>query len=280
MQKLCDLHTHSLFSDGTASPTELVNRAIDAGLGAIALTDHNTVAGLEEFETAAEGKEIEAIAGVEITTAFNGKELHVVGLGIQAEDREKETAFLSVMNQRKEESNRALVKRLREAGYDLCYDEIRAKQKGNVNRAVIAAALKEKGYVNEIQEAFEKLLREKHGYYVPPQMISSLEAIAFLRSLKVVPVLAHPLLSLTEEELVDFLQQAKPAGLVGMETIYVTYSPEEEAAAIRIAEEFGLLGGGGSDYHGDNKPDAKLGIGNGNLQIPLSFAHTLLEYKF
>ena len=280
MQQVCDLHTHSLFSDGTATPTELVERSIAAGLSAVALTDHNTVAGLEEFETAAKGKEIEAIAGVEITTTFKGKELHMVGLGIQAEDREKVTAFLSVMNQRKEESNRALVKRLGEAGYHLCYDEIRAKQQGNVNRAVIAAALKEKDYVSEIQEAFEKLLKEKHGYYVPPQMISSLEAIAFLRSLKIVPVLAHPLLSLTEEELVDFLQQAKPAGLVGMETIYVTYSSKEEAAAFRIAEEFDLLSSGGSDYHGDNKPDTKLGIGKGNLQIPLSFAHTLLEYKF
>ena len=280
MQQVCDLHTHSLFSDGTATPAEIVDQALAAGLWAVALTDHNTVTGLEDFEKAAKGKNIEAIAGVEITTKFKGKELHMVGLGIRPENRERVADFLSVINQRKEESNRALTQRLNEAGYHICYDEIRAKQQGNVNRAVIAAALKEKGYVSEIQEAFEKLLKEKHGYYVPPQMMSPLEVIEFLRSIHIVPILAHPLLSLTEEELVDFLQQAKPAGLVGMETIYVTYSPEEEAAAFRIAEEFDLLPSGGSDYHGGNKPDIQLGIGRGNLQIPLKFAKELLAYKF
>lgn len=279
MQKICDLHTHSLFSDGTASPTELLERAMAAGLSAVALTDHNTVAGLAEFEEAAKGKNIQAIAGIEITTEYNGNELHIVGLGVKPEDREAVTEFLSILNQRKEASNRALVQRLRAAGFDIDYEEIRSKQQGNINRAVIAGELKEKGYVSEIQEAFETLLNKEHGYYIPPEMIASLDAIAFLHSRQIVPVLAHPWLSISEEELLSFLPQAKAAGLVGMETIYVTHTSEEEAAATQLVKEFDLLPSGGSDYHGDNKPDTQLGTGKGNLQIPLDFAHALMKQK-
>lgn len=279
MSKVCDLHTHSYYSDGTDSPTQLVEKAVEMGLSAIALTDHDTVAGLPEFMGAALEAGILAIPGVEITTVYRDTELHIVGLFLDPEKLDQVRDFLSVMIQYKEESNRVLINRLNQIGYDLNYEEIREKHKGNVNRAVIAAVMLEKGYISSIKEAFDKLLDEKFGLYIPPKRFTSFEAIAYLKSVGAVPVLAHPFLNLNEEELIEFIPQAKSYGLAAMETRYSTYSPETSAAAQRIACEFGLLESGGSDYHGKNKPDIKLGIGRGSLIVPEQLEKQLEHYE-
>lgn len=279
MQKFCDLHTHSYFSDGTDSPTQILKNATALGLSAVALTDHNTVAGLPEFLKAAKGTEILAVPGVEISTGYNGKELHIVGLFIDLAVFERVTDFLSIINRRKEESNRKLIQNLNDVGYKLCYEEIEEQHRGNINRAVIAAEMLEKGYIREIKEAFKGLLSAKNGLYVPPERIPSFEAISFLKSINAVPVLAHPFLNLQEEELITFIQQAKPYGLAAMETQYSTYSPEITAAATEIANTYGLLASGGSDYHGTNKPDIELGIGRGSLAVSDRFVSRMQDYK-
>ena len=279
MNAYCDLHTHSRYSDGTAYPAQIVEEAVEAGLSAVALTDHNTVAGVPEFLERAKDTSVRAIAGVEISTGYLGKELHIVGLFLKAEDFDKITDFLSVINRRKEESNRNLIRRLNQAGYDLDYDRIRAENPGNVNRAVIAAAMLEKGYVSEIKEAFKGLLSKKSGYYVPPERISAFGAIEFLHSIHAVPVLAHPFLNLQEAELEVFLPRAKDCGLAAMETRYSTYSPETTAKAIKMACGHGILQSGGSDYHGNNKPDIRLGTGRGTLAVPYRFMEELEAYQ-
>ena len=279
MNAYCDLHTHSRYSDGTAYPAQIVEEAVEAGLSAVALTDHNTVAGVPEFLERAKDTSVRAIAGVEISTGYLGKELHIVGLFLKAEDFDKITDFLSVINRRKEESNRNLIRRLNQAGYDLDYDRIRAENPGNVNRAVIAAAMLEKGYVSEIKEAFKGLLSKKSGYYVPPERISAFGAIEFLHSIHAVPVLAHPFLNLQEAELEVFLPRAKDCGLAAMETRYSTYSPETTAKAIKMACGHGILQSGGSDYHGNNKPDIRLGTGRGTLAVPYRFMEELESYQ-
>ena len=279
MNAYCDLHTHSRYSDGTAYPAQIVEEAVEAGLSAVALTDHNTVAGVPEFLERAKDTSVRAIAGVEISTGYLGKELHIVGLFLKAEDFDKITDFLSVINRRKEESNRNLIRRLNQAGYDLDYDRIRAENPGNVNRAVIAAAMLEKGYVSEIKEAFKGLLSKKSGYYVPPERISAFGAIEFLHSIHAVPVLAHPFLNLQEAELEVFLPRAKDCGLAAMETRYSTYSPETTAKAIKMACDHGILQSGGSDYHGNNKPDIRLGTGRGTLAVPYRFMEELEAYQ-
>ena len=279
MNAYCDLHTHSRYSDGTAYPAQIVEEAVEAGLSAVALTDHNTVAGVPEFLERAKDTSVRAIAGVEISTGYLGKELHIVGLFLKAEDFDKITDFLSVINRRKEESNRNLIRRLNQAGYDLDYDRIRAENPGNVNRAVIAAAMLEKGYVSEIKEAFKGLLSKKSGYYVPPERISAFGAIEFLHSIHAVPVLAHPFLNLQEAELEVFLPRAKDCGLAAMETRYSTYSPETTAKAIKMACDHGILQSGGSDYHGNNKPDIRLGTGRGTLAVPYRFVEELEAYQ-
>lgn len=279
MQEYCDLHTHSCFSDGTDSPAKILEKAAGLGLSAVALTDHNTVDGLSDFLEAAKGRGILAIPGVEISAGYIRKELHMVGLFLNQNDFEQVTDFLSIINRRKEESNRRLIQNLNKAGYELCYEELKEQHQGNINRAVIAAAMLEKGYISEIKEVFKGLLSEENGLYIPPERISSFEAIAFLRSIGAVPVLAHPFLNLQKEELISFIQQAKPYGLAAMETQYSTYSPEMTAAATEIANAYGLLESGGSDYHGANKPDIELGIGRGSLSVPTRFVNCMQDYK-
>lgn len=278
MNRPCDLHTHSFFSDGTCSPGEIVDLAVKAGLSAVALTDHNTVAGLPAFLAAAAGKEILAIPGVEISTGYKGKELHIVGLFLERAHWDTVTDFLKIINIRKEENNENLIRTLCQAGYQLDYAKIRrAHPDGSVNRAVIAAALLEKGYVFSVKEAFQTLLSEKNGFYRPPERISVWEALDFLSSIHAVSVLAHPFLSLSEAELREFLPEAKKQGLIAMETVYSAYSEETQFLAERIAAEFALLPSGGSDFHGNNKPDISLGTGKGSLFVPADLVKQLQE---
>ncbi len=271
--KRCDLHTHSIFSDGSCTPAELMGRAVEAGLAAVALTDHNTVDGLPDLLAAARDQKIQAIAGVEISADYGETELHIVGLFLSPDCFDTVTAYLAPFLQRKEESNVQLVQALNLAGYDVDYGQIRCRHPdGTVNRATIAAALLEKGYVGSIREAFQGLLSKKAGFYRPPERPDALETIAFLRSLHAVPVLAHSFLNLkTEEALRKFLQEAIPRGLIAMETLYPAYSPETTALARKIAQDHGLKESGGSDFHGDTKPHIQLG----QPEVPLSFAAEL-----
>ena len=279
MRDCCDLHTHSTFSDGTFTPSQIVAEALRTNLRSVALTDHNTVAGLPEFLEAARGTSLAAIPGVEISTGYLGKEVHIVGLFLEQEKYEAIEDFLGVINRRKEESNRALVAALHTAGYELSYAEIRERHQGNVNRAVIAAELLRKGYIREMKEAFRGVLSAKNGLYIPPERIPALEAVRFLHSINAVPVLAHPFISLTEGELRAFLPEAKEHGLAAMETRYSTYSPEVTAAAHAIAQKFGLLESGGSDFHGENKSGIHLGSGTGDLVVPYGFVQKLSAWK-
>lgn len=283
MRDFCDLHTHSTFSDGTASPTEIIKNAIQLRLSAVALTDHNTIAGLPEFLSAAQNlnaqnnAQIEAIPGIEISTAHNNKELHIVGLFLQPKYFSTVTDFLASINRQKEESNRNLIHALDQAGYHLSYDEILEHHQGNINRAVIASELMKKGYIPTVKEAFKWLLTPAAGYYVPPKRLPSSEAISFLKSIHAVSILAHPFSDLTETELRAFLPEAKKAGLVAMETRYSNYTKDVTATATKIAKEYEIKESGGSDYHAKNKPDIYLGIGKGELKVPYSFVQNLKD---
>lgn len=270
MAVFCDLHNHSTFSDGTDTPAELVDIAEKAGLGAIALTDHNTVAGLPEFLAAAEGKNVRAIPGTEFSTDYKGTELHILGLFLRQEHYAPITDLLEDYRKRKEQSNLDLMDKLNAAGYAIDYEKIKSSTpKGQVNRALIAAELTRLGYTESVQDAFKKLLSPKRGFYTPPTRPSPFETIRFIKSLGAVAVLAHPFLNLQEKELREFLAEAVPCGLDAMETIYSTYDEKTAALAEQIAKEFGILSSGGSDYHGGNKPHIQMGIGQGDLQIPI-----------
>ena len=266
----CDLHTHSDHSDGTCTPAEVIRLAKEAGLRAVALCDHNTVSGLPEFLAAAE--DIEAVAGTEFSVDYEGTELHMLALYLKPEDYAAVTAKAEKFLLDKEQSNIDLCKALTGAGYPLDYEKIKAATTdGFVNRAVIAAEMVRLGYVESVQQGFKTLLSQKHGYYKPPVRPNVFEIIRFIKSIGAVAVLAHPFLNLSREELEVFLPMAVKAGLDGMEVLYSKYSPEETQAAFELAEKYGLLPSGGSDFHGQNKPDIAVGTGRGNLKIPCSW---------
>ena len=273
--KLCDLHTHSTCSDGTLTPTQLVKLALEKNLAAVALTDHNTVAGLPEFLEAARGTELEAVPGIEFSVDYGDIELHILGLFVKPEHYGPITERVEDMLRRKEQSNIDLVKNLEQAGIFLSYEDIKAATTtGQVNRALIAAEMLRKGYVGSIQEAFSKYLKQSHGYYNPPKRPDAFETIRFIRSLGAVAVWAHPFLNLkTEEAIREFLPEACKAGLQGMEVFYPKFDENQTALALQLVKEFGLQPSGGSDFHGENKPDIQLGSGKGSLFLPI----TLLE---
>ncbi len=255
----CDLHTHSVFSDGSQTPRQIVEAAARQGL-IVALTDHNSVSGLPEFLAAAEEFGVEAVPGIEFSTDYKGVDTHVVALFVRQEHYAVIRDFVAEGDRLKERSNRDLIGRLQKVGYDLNYAEIvSGTPDGRVNRANIAGELVKKGYVGSVKEAFATLLGEKHGFYVPPKRRGTLDTIAFIRSLGAVAVLAHPLLTFDEETLRQLLPAAVERGLQAMETHYSTYDEATTALACSLAEEYGLLCSGGSDFHGEAKPHIALG---------------------
>ena len=276
--KICDLHTHSVYSDGTWTPAQLLEEAQRMGLSAIALTDHNTVAGLPDFLKAAEGKTVEAVPGIEFSTDYGDKDVHILGLFIRPEHYAPITECLEEVQMRKDESNRALAEALTRAGYPLDYDAMKAATPdGQLNRAHFAAELTCLGFAESRQDAFSRLLKPEHGYYQPPKRMTSFEAIDLIKSLGAVAVWAHPYLTLKEEQVPVFLEEAVKHGLDAMETVYVTYDERTLQLAKETAASFGIKESGGSDFHGANKPDILLGRGKGSLQVPYDLLKALKE---
>lgn len=279
MNKLCDLHTHSVFSDGTFTPTQLIEKANEMGLSAVALCDHNTVDGLPEFLQAGANSKAEAVAGAEFSVDYNGTELHLLGLCIPERAFSQLSDLMVEVNARKEQSNLDLIASLNRDGYCIDAAAIAAKTpKGKFNRAHIAAELTEKGYTPSVKHAFDTLLSKDTGYYKEPKRLTVWDMIKIIRPVGAIPVLAHPFLNLTESELLAFLPLAKERGLVGMECFYSTYDSALTQTSIRIAEYLDLACSGGSDFHGERKPDIMLGTGRGDLAVPYNCLRQLKQH--
>ena len=274
--KLCDLHTHSVYSDGTYTPAQLLAAAEEQNLSALVLSDHNTADGLPDFLKVAEGSSVEAIPATEFSVGYNGTELHLLGLFLPVDSFPKITALMQEYHRRKEQSNIDLVAALNRAGYAIDYESIRsATPNQRCNRAHIAAELTKKGYTDSIKQAFSALLSPKAGFYKEPQFFTLWEMLDFIRQIGGVPVLAHPFLNLKADALAQLLPQAKARGLAGMECLYSLYSEETTRLSFDLARQFSLLPSGGSDFHGDNKPDIRIGVGKGNLAIPYDWVTAL-----
>lgn len=265
----CDLHTHSIFSDGTNTPEELIEMAEGLHLSAIALTDHNSVSGLPRFLAAAEGKALRAVPGVEFTTNYEALELHVLALFVREQHYSAVTDLVALPDRRKRESNLALAEALNRAGYAIDYAAMEAATPdGRVNRSQFADELIRLGYFSDKQMLFDTVLKPGGGFYLPPERLDVFDTLRFIRSIGAVAVLAHPFLQFhSEEALRRFLPRGIEAGLDGMEVYYSTYSPETTALALRLAREYGLALSGGSDYHGTRKPHIQLAVGKGGLAI-------------
>lgn len=276
--RYCDLHVHSCLSDGADTPEKLVDIACAAGLQAIALTDHNTIAGLPEFAAASEKKGLQAVYGCEFSTDYAGKELHILGLFLPLRSWPDVTAYTEMRNRLKALSNRDCCERLAAAGYDISYDDILEKNPGaSINRMHISRELMEKGYAASVKEALHQLLQPEQGFFRKPARLDALDTIRRIKLWGGAAVWAHPLLNVSRAEIEVFIPEAKAAGLDGIETLYSLYSPEDTCYMQSISKTHDLLPSGGSDFHGINKPDIKMGVGKGNLRIPLEYLDALAE---
>lgn len=283
--KYIDLHVHSNISDGTLSPKEVVLLAAKSNLSAIALTDHDTVAGIEEAKKAAmelkkEGKDIRIVEGVEISADYKGKDIHILGLLI---DTHHKGLIQSLENaiQNRDARNEKMASNLRAAGIPITLEALSSHEPDTViTRAHFARYLFEHNYVKTMNEAFELYLGEHCPYYVAREYITPKEAISIIKEAGGIPVLAHPLLyKYSMKELEELILQLKDFGLVGIETIYSANSGSDESLIKELAKRYDLLMTGGSDYHGSNKPHIAIGIGKGNLKIPYTMLDTLDQYK-
>ena len=272
MERFCDLHTHSVFSDGFNTPAQIIDDAIQTGLSAVALTDHDSVDGLPDFLQAATGKPVEAIAGAEFAVTYEGTELHLLGLFIPEAAFSPIAELMQQVHQRREQCVYDLVQTLNQAGYSLDFSVLKENAEGQVTRAHVAAAIEAKGYMRATT-AFQTLLKPGAGYYTSPQRLPFLQVLDMLRSLNAVPVLAHPFLNMSAQQLAAFLPLAKKKGLVGMECLYSAYDDKTTRLAFQLADAIGLLPSGGSDFHGAIRPEASLG----GQQVPYRYAQALRQ---
>ncbi len=263
-----DLHVHSIRSDGTMTPKELVDYAVSKGLKAMALTDHDTVDGIDEIMEYAKDKPVEIIPGIEYSTQYNERDVHIVGLFI---DHKAPVflAYLARLRQSRIDRNHKLCANLRSAGIDITYEALLAAfPDAVITRAHYAKFLLDKGYVKSRDEAFERYLGDHTPYFVHREKVTPEEVIDVTRRAGGIPVLAHPTLyGLGSEQLDLLIGRLKAAGLMGIETYYSTYSPSEEKKIKALADKYGLLPSGGSDFHGENKPGLDLATGYGRLYI-------------
>lgn len=251
--KRCDLHNHSVYSDGSFTPGELIEYAKKKGISAIALTDHNTVGGLKELDEASKKEGVEYIFGSELTTDFRGKEVHLLVLFITEENEHRIKDFTDIQRKRKEISNIDLEKNLVTAGYNISLADLKKRYSENINRAHIAKELVLLGECKTTDEAFEKFLKSGGGFYNPPERVQLFEGIELALSWGCVPVIAHPLLSVTKEELEELLPEACARGLCGMEVYYPKFNEEQREYLLKLTEKYSIIASGGSDFHGTMK---------------------------
>lgn len=264
-----DLHVHTTFSDGSLKPAEVVWEAVDIGLAAIAVTDHDGVDG--NAEAFAEGAQqgLEVIPGVEISCDFTPINVHVVGLFIDPTNDGLVEALADVREYRKRRNPKILAK-LAELGIPLELEEVAAKAGGKtVGRPHIAEVMVEKGYVADFQEAFEKYLAHNKPAYVGRRRIAAEEGVALIHGAGGLAFLAHPgVYALPPRILESMVFKLARAGLDGVEVYYSDNLPTDTAFLRRLVDEYDLLASGGTDFHGAAKPGVELGIGRGDLKIP------------
>lgn len=277
MKNKIDLHIHSIKSDGTYTPSQIAVLAKEKGLSAAALTDHDSMEGTEEFIEECEHLGIEGIPGVEMGAAFKG-ELHIVGLYVGGEEFRK---TLQELRNGRKDRNLKMIKKLQEGGYDIVIDDIIDEEAGitleSSGRLHIAKSLVKKGYVKDVDEAFGTMLSKGKEFYVKRFALSPEECIKAIKNAGGAAVWAHPIYSAkTEEDITALALRLKEAGLDAMECLYSRYTDEDTMMCRRVAEKTGLLMSGGSDFHGENKPDVELGAVNGGY-VPYEFLEKIKE---
>jgi len=277
-----DLHVHSMASDGTYAPAALPAMAVNAGLGAIALTDHDTVSGVAPFLAAAAKIDgFEGIPGVEISAGFMGREVHIIGLYIDPTEPGL-NEFLTRIRAYRNQRNDLMVKKLQALGYDISMEELLAEAGGeSVGRPHAAAILIRKGYFTKNQDVFDHCLKKGAAAYCPRQLPGPASTIACIHRAGGVAVWAHPVYhnKFARSHVRGLIKRLKVIGLDGLEAHYPGFTPAQHQMLLEMAAQFELQISGGSDFHGENIPDVKLGSGYGGLFVPAEVLYALRQYR-
>jgi len=281
-----DLHSHTTESDGTYTPEEIVGLAVNSGLDALAITDHDTFSGYEQALPFAEKAGLDLVRGIELNSRLNlsatheYRHVHLLGYFPVKRPSQEFIDWLQSEREGRLNRNRKLADALQEQGIQVSLDEVEARGKSLAGRAHFAQLLLEKGYVQSFEEAFSRFLGENAPSYVERQSQASEQAIQRIRAGGGVPVVAHPVrLSLSRQSEREQLTRLKAAGLQGLEVYHSDHPPELQAHYRQLAEELDLLPTGGSDFHGLIKRDIELGTGLcGNIRVPAEFLSRMRQF--
>jgi len=272
-----DLHTHSNCSDGSMSPRELVKHASERGLKAIALTDHDTISGIDEAIDAGREYGVEVVPGIEFSVQSD-TETHILGFYIDHRSEPIKKALENINSVRWQRTVNTCNK-LRALGFDVTLEEAQAiAPSGIIGRAHFARILAEKGYTQSVKEGFDKYLANGKCAYDGTQYLTAEMAVKLINDLGGVSFVAHPhLIRLDDATLREFLIKLKSLGLCGIEGYYNEYTPEMQTYFQNLAKELGLEISGGTDYHAKMKPHIEIGIGQGDMKIPYSVLQRIKE---
>lgn len=266
--RFVDMHTHTTASDGSDTPTELVRKAADCGLAALAITDHDTVSGLDEAVEAGQQLGLEVIRGCELSVSSRYGEVHILGLWLPKDCTTLDSELVSIRAMRDERNSRIL-ERLQRVGVPLTQADVLAESRGEtVGRPHIARALLRHGHVATMQEAFFRFLAKGGSAYEPKDVLSPQEGVSLLADLGATVSIAHPMLIRCPREWLDStVAELVPMGLSAIEAYHSQHSAGDERYCADLAGRYGLAVTGGSDYHGTAKPHISLGRGRGGLRV-------------
>jgi predicted metal-dependent phosphoesterase TrpH len=280
-----DLHIHSTASDGSLSPLEILNAARDLNLGAIAITDHDTIDGSKDALAAGIPSSLKFLTGIEISAApppsfsLSGS-MHILGYAVRLDDSDL-IHTLDFLKSSRKSRNPQIIDRLNDLGIHVSLNEVlnEAGENGQVGRPHIAKVMVKNGFVKSINEAFDRFLGTGKPAYVDKRRIDSNRAIEIIRGAGGLPVLAHPVLLQLEKDtaLEKLLLTLKEMGLKGIEVYYPEHTPEQISYYAKLADRHDLLMTGGTDFHGSLTPDIKMGTGRGNLHIPYELYEKLIR---
>jgi 3',5'-nucleoside bisphosphate phosphatase len=275
-----DLHTHSAASDGTDTPSELVSRAHAAGLTAIALTDHDTLSGIEEARLAADRLGIDLVPGTELSVRWPTGKMHMLVYFLEPGPGPLQDE-LSVLRDGRADRNSVIVERIGELGYELTLEEVLDHAHGeSVGRPHIADALVARGYFPDRSTAFDELLGDGKPAYVSRLALDAHTAIRLAAESGALTAIAHPYtIGLNRDEYLATFRDLAAAGLDGIESHHAEHTPRLRAHLASLAADLGLVATGGSDYHGAGKPGISLGSGRGDLAVPDEFLERLRERR-
>jgi len=266
-----DLHCHSCFSDGLLSPTQLVVRARERGLNILALTDHDTMAGIPEAKDAADNCGLQFIAGLELSANHNGIDIHVLGYGMRPVDNDNLRSGLERIQTARRRRNEAILTKLRALGYELQITDLPAKDCGQLGRPHIAHLLAARKIAVSEDDAFRRFLRKGAAAYVKRDILTAEKAVSMIRGAGGLAFMAHPSLAgLSEAVLARLLAELMDFGLSGVEVYHPSNSPKNIRFLLDFCERRNLLISGGSDFHGRERDRADLGEYGGGRLIPYS----------